>query len=42
LTGDLATIDFDVEDVTEEADEVGDFEAIVLQLREQFDNRSFQ
>jgi SNF2 family DNA or RNA helicase len=42
LEGDLATIDFDVEDVTEEADEVGDFEAIVLQLREQFDNRSFQ
>lgn len=36
LEGDLATVDLDTEDVSEEADEVGDFEAMVRQLRERF------
>lgn len=36
LEGDLATVDLDTDDVSEEADEVGDFEAMVRQLREQF------
>lgn len=36
LEGDLATVDLDAEDVSEEADEVGDFEAMVRHLRERF------
>lgn len=35
LEGDLATIDLDNDDVTEASEEVGDFEAMVQQLREQ-------
>ena len=35
LEGDLATIDLDDEGVSEELDEVGDFEAMVQQLRQQ-------
>jgi SNF2 family DNA or RNA helicase len=38
LEGDLATVDLDTEDVSEDADEVGDFEAMVRQLREQFNS----
>ncbi len=36
LEGDLATIDLDDSEISEVADEVGDFEAMVQQLREQF------
>jgi SNF2 family DNA or RNA helicase len=37
LEGDLATVDLDIDDLSDEADEVGDFEAMVRQLRQQFD-----
>lgn len=36
LEGDLSTIDLDQDDVSDAADEVNDFEAMVQQLREQF------
>lgn len=36
LEGDLATVDLDDEGVSESSDEVGDFEAMVQQLRQQF------
>ena len=40
LEGDLATVDLDSEDISEPSDEVGDFEAMVQQLREQFANHA--
>lgn len=36
LEGDLATVDLDDDEISEASDEVGDFEAMVRQLREQF------